>query len=337
MLGSPLLGPGQDNGYSLQRMRLYKRDQAKDIATPANSKSGVRRVIRTKRVKTPQPLDTDEEDDIDEKMAFKRDIERVSNDNEEIEIEEKREVEENIDSDKTEKRTTNKREADGSDEVEVDKTENEKSETVKRDVEENIDTHEIEKINTHKREAGQEEDKKENKKSETVKRDVDNIGDDNGQIKDPESLVSFVKPAEREKRSKEEENINNEYNRDEIKPKSKRETEKNEKVQKKRTALLGDSPFGVIPGSDLSGLFAGDGYILGAGGIKFHDDNNHHQSEEETQMEPAEWEVRSIMAVCTGCSEDPFRKATLISWRETPKKLFSGVLYIPAIPECQRF
>ncbi|RZF42783.1 hypothetical protein LSTR_LSTR016374 [Laodelphax striatellus] len=126
-------------------------------------------------------------------------------------------------------------------------------------------------------------------------------------------------------------------------PKTKREESTDERNHKKRTALIGGMPFGVIPGADLSGLFSGEGYMLGQGGVRFdavmqeHQQNPFLKEEQEAQMEPAEWEVRSIMAVCSGCSEDPFRKASIVSWRETPKKLFSGVLYIPASPECQRF
>lgn len=111
-----------------------------------------------------------------------------------------------------------------------------------------------------------------------------------------------------------------------------------EKNHKKRTLFQEQFQYGLIPGDDLSDLYNGDGYILGGGGIRFDGgDNSHPELPEKVQMEPAEWEVRSIMAVCSGCSEDPFRKATLISWRESPKKVFAGATYIPANPECQRF
>lgn len=54
-------------------------------------------------------------------------------------------------------------------------------------------------------------------------------------------------------------------------------------------------------------------------------------------IEPAEGEVRRIMAVCTGCEPDPFRKVSIISWRSVPKKIYSGALFLKARPECRRF
>lgn len=53
--------------------------------------------------------------------------------------------------------------------------------------------------------------------------------------------------------------------------------------------------------------------------------------------EPAEGEVTQVMNVCSGCAPEPFKKAELISWRHTPKKLYSGALYTLANPECKRF
>lgn len=116
------------------------------------------------------------------------------------------------------------------------------------------------------------------------------------------------------------------------------EEEGEDKNQKKRTLFNEQYQFGLVPGDDLSELFPGNGYILGGGGVKFDTgESGGPKPTESVQMEPAEWEVRSIMEVCSGCSEDPFRKANIISWRESPKKLFGGALYVPAIPECQRF
>lgn len=53
--------------------------------------------------------------------------------------------------------------------------------------------------------------------------------------------------------------------------------------------------------------------------------------------EPAEGEVLQVMNVCSGCAPEPFKKAELISWRTTPKKLYSGALYTLANPVCRRF
>ncbi|PNF27600.1 hypothetical protein B7P43_G02273 [Cryptotermes secundus] len=53
--------------------------------------------------------------------------------------------------------------------------------------------------------------------------------------------------------------------------------------------------------------------------------------------EPAEGEVKQVMNVCSGCAPEPFKKAELISWRSTPKKLYSGALYTLANAECRRF
>lgn len=71
------------------------------------------------------------------------------------------------------------------------------------------------------------------------------------------------------------------------------------------------------------------------------DDNPLNEPEEENtgpaQPEPAEGEVRRIMGVCSGCELDPFRKVAVISWRSTPKKIYSGALFLKARPECRRF
>lgn len=109
-----------------------------------------------------------------------------------------------------------------------------------------------------------------------------------------------------------------------------------EKTQKKRTAF----EFGVFPGMDLSGLFQGDGFPLGTGFIGdgfFSDPQQSEVKLPKKWSEPAEWEVMAIMALCSGCGEDPFRKATVLSWRETSKKLFAGALYVPAAQQCHHF
>ncbi|KAK9500071.1 hypothetical protein O3M35_001409 [Rhynocoris fuscipes] len=113
-----------------------------------------------------------------------------------------------------------------------------------------------------------------------------------------------------------------------------------EKPKKKRTV-----DFGVFPGVDLSGLYTGDGFVLGGGTIPIQDLTFNGQNDDLSQEErptkkwnePAEWEVRSIMSLCSGCGEDPFRKANVLSWRETSKKLYAGALYVPASQQCHHF
>lgn len=115
-----------------------------------------------------------------------------------------------------------------------------------------------------------------------------------------------------------------------------------DKTQKKRTV----DEFGVFPGIDLSGLYPGEGFPLGTGFIGGSpqsdplEENSPQESEEtlpKKWSEPAEWEVMAIMAVCSGCGEDPFRKANVLSWRETSKKLYAGALYVPANQQCHNF
>lgn len=58
---------------------------------------------------------------------------------------------------------------------------------------------------------------------------------------------------------------------------------------------------------------------------------------EEDEREPAEAEVRQVMDLCDGCAEEPFGKALIIGWRTVSKKLYSGALYVPALPACKAF
>jgi hypothetical protein len=67
------------------------------------------------------------------------------------------------------------------------------------------------------------------------------------------------------------------------------------------------------------------------------DDDDPYGTEEDYPREPAEGEVTQVMNVCSGCAPEPFKKAELISWRNTPKKLYSGALYTLANPVCRRF
>ena len=57
----------------------------------------------------------------------------------------------------------------------------------------------------------------------------------------------------------------------------------------------------------------------------------------EIEREPAEGEVMRVMNVCNGCVEDPFEKALIMSWRNVPKKLYSGARHVPAVPVCKAF
>ncbi|XP_039281055.1 uncharacterized protein LOC120350651 [Nilaparvata lugens] len=307
---SPFFSQTSDPSYSLQQMRLYKREQMKE--KPETTAPRVTTRVVTRVVRKPQKLPAairfnDEGDDIDEvdqyfeKLPIKRETEegrafsaglpepvKVAT-NGEREKRSKDVKEEVVEDGKREKRSANGDEVVDGDLKAVDK----RSADVEKDV---------------------------------VKEGEKNIG-------------------EREKRSGAEEKDKDEVmsTQETSNMKTKREETTDERNHKKRTALIAGMPFGVIPGADLSSLFSGEGYMLGQGGVRFDAVMQQHQQqpflkeEEEQQMEPAEWEVRSIMAVCSGCSEDPFRKASIVSWRETPKKLFSGVLYIPAAPECQRF
>lgn len=57
-----------------------------------------------------------------------------------------------------------------------------------------------------------------------------------------------------------------------------------------------------------------------------------------TQTEPAEWEVSKILQSCSSkCLEDAFKKANVMSWQDTPKKLFAGVSYPKAEGTCYNF
>ncbi|XP_026742408.1 uncharacterized protein LOC113504338 [Trichoplusia ni] len=61
------------------------------------------------------------------------------------------------------------------------------------------------------------------------------------------------------------------------------------------------------------------------------------QKETVDEREPAEAEVKAVMQVCSGCAPEPFKKALVISWRATPKKLYSGAHYYKGLPICKAF
>lgn len=69
-------------------------------------------------------------------------------------------------------------------------------------------------------------------------------------------------------------------------------------------------------------------------------DNNQpvlEQQKQSDEREPAEAEVMAVMKICGGCDEEPFEKALVFGWRSVPKKLYSGAIYAPAIPQCRVF
>lgn len=191
--------------------------------------------------------------------------------------------------------------------------------------------------------------RKKSEETETESDDIDIVQEDILKVEPKESkkVKRDTKKAEATSKPVREEEILEEVEEKKEKPKKRQTLENTEmgemdmemedKNHKKRTLFHEQLQYGLIPGDDLSDLFPGNGYVLGSGGVKFDGSDNSAPPMEEVQMEPAEWEVRSIMAVCSQCSEDPFRKANIISWRESPKKLYAGAMYVPAVPECQRF
>lgn len=61
------------------------------------------------------------------------------------------------------------------------------------------------------------------------------------------------------------------------------------------------------------------------------------QQQASDEREPAEAEVMAVMNVCGGCDEEPFAKALVFGWRNVHKKLYSGAIYAPAVPQCRVF
>lgn len=90
-------------------------------------------------------------------------------------------------------------------------------------------------------------------------------------------------------------------------------------------------------GSSALALLGGDFNPISAPQEQNDDLSSTSGIEDDYPREPAEGEVMQVMNVCSGCAPEPFKKAELISWRSTPKKLYSGALYTLANPECRRF
>ncbi|XP_053624759.1 uncharacterized protein LOC128683301 [Plodia interpunctella] len=61
------------------------------------------------------------------------------------------------------------------------------------------------------------------------------------------------------------------------------------------------------------------------------------QKQTVDEREPAEAEVKAVMQVCSGCALEPFKKALVLSWRSTPKKLYNGAHYYKGLPICKAF
>lgn len=57
----------------------------------------------------------------------------------------------------------------------------------------------------------------------------------------------------------------------------------------------------------------------------------------ERKLEPAEWEVTKVAGVCAACEPDPFAAAVVLSWHDTRKQFYNGVLFLPALPKCYLF
>ncbi|XP_015430576.1 PREDICTED: uncharacterized protein LOC107187085 [Dufourea novaeangliae] len=93
----------------------------------------------------------------------------------------------------------------------------------------------------------------------------------------------------------------------------------------------------------------GDGLIIDDGYISQGLDNDYYSGltnfglqlpkyeDKDDEREPAEGEVRMVMDICDGCSEEPFRKALILAWRSVPKKLYSGAIHVPAMQSCKAF
>ncbi|XP_011552614.3 uncharacterized protein LOC105384125 [Plutella xylostella] len=61
------------------------------------------------------------------------------------------------------------------------------------------------------------------------------------------------------------------------------------------------------------------------------------QKDTVDEREPAEAEVKAVMQVCSSCVAEPFKKALVLSWRTTAKKLYSGAHYYKGLPICRAF
>lgn len=116
------------------------------------------------------------------------------------------------------------------------------------------------------------------------------------------------------------------------------ESDKTEKLEKRDSELkkrelvqLGD---GLIVDDRYISQGLDNEYFAGLTNFGLHLPKYENKDDER---EPAEAEVRMIMDVCDGCTEEPFSKALVMAWRSVPKKLYSGALHLPATPLCKVF
>ncbi|KMZ07706.1 uncharacterized protein Dsimw501_GD14477 [Drosophila simulans] len=100
----------------------------------------------------------------------------------------------------------------------------------------------------------------------------------------------------------------------------KRETDATKKVQKRGLVLLDDGSVvddGVGSGTDASLIYNG---LADFGGQQFKQDLTLKMSLEEEisthDREPAEEEVRAVMAICSSCHTEPFQGAIVFSWKD---------------------
>ncbi|XP_076237332.1 pentraxin-related protein b6 [Calliopsis andreniformis] len=117
----------------------------------------------------------------------------------------------------------------------------------------------------------------------------------------------------------------------ELETKDKQSDKRDSEKKKRGLVHLGD------------GLIVDDGYIsqgleqdyyTGLMNFGFHLPK---YQDKDDEREPAEAEVKMVMDVCDGCTEDPFEKVLIMAWRSVPKKLYSGALHVPAVQACKAF
>lgn len=106
-----------------------------------------------------------------------------------------------------------------------------------------------------------------------------------------------------------------------------------EKKHSKRELYLKD---GALIDDSLFKLSFDQSLLSGLAGIGQNQPIQQQQKESD-KREPAEAEVKAILNLCSGCSEEPFAKALVFGWRTIPKKLYSGAFYTPANPQCKAF